>query len=102
MTGDLTFGGKESFLEREVMYAQRWLYAKGVFVQEESRNPVDVELDSFLQNCCDGGRPRANLEVALADVVAVILSNQAMDEGRKVCFNETDKMGVAPDTHKTS
>jgi len=26
----------------------------------------------------------------------VILSNQAMDEGRKVYFNEIDKMGVAP------
>jgi hypothetical protein len=25
--------------------------------------------------------------------VAVILSNQAMDEGRKVYFNEIDKMG---------
>jgi len=102
MTGDLTFGGKESFLEREVMYAQRWLYAKGVFVQEESRNPVDVELESFFRNCRDGGRPKADLEIGLADAVAVILSNQAMDEGRKVYFNEIDKMGTAPGTHMTS
>jgi hypothetical protein len=102
MTGDLTFDGKESFLEREVKYARRWLYSKGVLVQEESRNPVDVELESFFQNCRDGGRPRANLEVGLADTVAVILSNQAMDEGRKVYFSEMDKMGVAPDMHRTS
>ena len=102
MTGDLTFDGKESFLEREVKYARRWLYSKGVFVQEESRNPVDVELESFFQNCRDGGRPRANLEIGMADAVAVILSNLAMDEGRKVYFNEIDKMGVAPDTHMTS
>jgi hypothetical protein len=34
--------------------------------------------------------------------VAVILSNQAMDEGRKVYFNEIDKMGVGPNTHMTS
>ncbi|HEY1221816.1 MAG TPA: Gfo/Idh/MocA family oxidoreductase [Bryobacteraceae bacterium] len=102
MTGDLAFEGKESFLEREVKYARRWLYSKGILVQEEERNPVDVELESFFQHCRDGGRPRANLEIGLADAVAVILSNQAMDEGRKVYFNEIDKMGVAPDSRITS
>ena len=102
MTGDLTFNGRESFLEREVKYARRWLYSKGVFVQEESRNPVDVELESFFRNCRDGGRPRADLDVGLADAVAVILSNQSMDEGRKVYFNEIGKMGVAPDPPKTA
>jgi predicted dehydrogenase len=102
MTGDLAFNGKESFLEREVKYARRWLYSKGVFVQEESRNPVDVELESFFRNCRDGGRPKADLEIGLADSVAVILSNLAMDEGRKVYFNEIDKMGNTPETNKTA
>ena len=37
--------------------------------------------------------PKANLEVGMADSIAVILSNQAMDEGRKVYFNEIEKMG---------
>jgi len=101
MTGDLSFDGRESFFEREVKYARRWLYAKGVFAQEESRNPVDVELETFLQNCRDGGRPRADVEVGLADAAAVILSNQSMDEGRKVYFSEIDKMGVVPDSRKT-
>ena len=101
MTGELAFDGKESFLEREVKYARRWLYSKGVFLQEEQRNPVDVELETFFQNCRDGGRPRADLETGMADAVAVILSNQAMDEGRKVYFNEIDKMGVGPDSRKT-
>jgi len=93
MTSDLVFTGKEGFLDREVKFARRWLYAKGVFVQEEQRNPVDVELESFFQNCRDGQRPKADLEIGLADSVAVILSNLAMDEGRKVYFNEMDKMG---------
>jgi predicted dehydrogenase len=92
-TSDLAFTGKESFLEREVKFARRWLYAKGVFMQEESRNPVDVELESFFQNCRDGQRPKADLEAGLADSVAVILSNLAMDEGRKVYFSEIEKMG---------
>jgi hypothetical protein len=93
LTGDLEITGKEGFLDREVRFARRWLTAKGVMVQEEQRNPVDIELESFFQNCRDGQRPRADLEVGLADSVAVILSNLAMDEGRKVYFTEMDKMG---------
>ncbi|MBZ5625647.1 MAG: Gfo/Idh/MocA family oxidoreductase [Acidobacteriia bacterium] len=93
MTSDLNFTGKESFLDREVKFARRWLTAKGVMMQEEQKNPVDVELESFFQNCRDGQRPLAHLEVGLADSVAVILSNLAMDEGRKVYFNEIEKMG---------
>ena len=88
---DLALTGKESFLEKETKFAKRWLYAKGVMVQEEQRNPVDVELESFFNNCRDGGTPRANIDVGLADSVAVILSNQAMDEKRRVDFSEMEK-----------
>jgi predicted dehydrogenase len=104
MTSDLQFTGKESFLDREAKFARRWLMAKGVMTQEEVDNPVDVELDSFFQNCRDGGKPKADVEVGLADSIAVILSNIAMDEGRKVYFNEIDKMGVGqPEPmHKTT
>ena len=35
------------------------------------------------------------------DAVAVILSNLAMDEGRKVYFNEIDKMGLEPEKKRT-
>ena len=93
MTSDLQFTGKESFFDREVKFARRWLTAKGVMLQEEQRNPVDVELESFFQNCRDGKRPRADVETGLADSVAVILSNLAMDEGRRVYFKEMETMG---------
>ena len=93
MTSDLNFTGKESFIDKEVKFAKRWLTTKGVMVQEEQRNPVDVELESFFDCCRTGKTPKANLEVGMADSVAVILSNQAMDEGRKVYFNEIEKMG---------
>src|SRR5262249_32202875 len=96
LTSDLAMTGNESFFQKEVKFAKRWLTTKGVMVQEEQRNPVDVELESFFKNCRDGGKPRADLEVGLADAVAVILSNQAMDEGRKVYFNEIEKMGKGP------
>jgi predicted dehydrogenase len=85
--------GKESFLEREMKFARRWLYSKGVMVPEEDRNPVDVELESFLESTRSGVRPKADLEIGLADSTAVILSNLAMDEGRRVYFNEIEKMG---------
>ncbi len=97
-TPDLAFSGNEGFFSREAKFARRWLTAKGVMVQEESRNPVDVELESFFNSCRDGVKPKADLEVGMADAVAVILSNLAMDEGRKVYFNEIDKMGL--DTKK--
>jgi len=93
MTSDLAFTGKESFFEKEVKFAKRWLTTKGVMVQEEPRNPVDTELESFFNCCKTGQKPRADIEVGMADAVAVILSNLAMDEGRKVYFNEIEKMG---------
>jgi predicted dehydrogenase len=93
LTSDLEFSGNENFLNREMKFARRWLTSKGVIMQEEQRNPVDVELESFFQNCRDGKRPRADLEAGLADSVAVILSNIAMEEGRKVYFNEMEKLG---------
>jgi len=93
MTSDMEFTGKESFLDREVKFARRWLTSKGVMIQEEQGNPVDVELDTFFKNCREGGKPLADLEVGLADSIAVILSNIAMDENRKVYFSEIDKMG---------
>ncbi|MGD0498337.1 MAG: Gfo/Idh/MocA family oxidoreductase [Bryobacteraceae bacterium] len=96
MTSDLQFTNDESFFSREAKFARRWLTAKGVLVQEEAKNPVDTELESFFQHCRDGGTPRANLEVGMNDAIAVILSNLCMDEGRKVYFNEMEKMGLAP------
>ena len=60
----------------------------------EDRNPVDTELESFLNDVKTGARPRADVEVGLADATAVLLSNLAMDENRRVYFNEIDKMGT--------
>jgi predicted dehydrogenase len=96
MTSDLEFTGKEGFLDREVKFARRWLTSKGVMIQEEPRNPVDVELESFFQNCHDLQKPKADLEIGLADSIAVMLSNLAMDEGRKVYYNEMEKLGLTP------
>jgi predicted dehydrogenase len=84
---------KDSFVQRELKFARQWLYSKGIMTPEDDRNPVDVELESFLECVRTGARPLADLEVGLADSAAVILANLAMDEGRRVQFSEIDKMG---------
>lgn len=84
---------QESFIEREMKFARRWLYQKGVMVPEEDRNPVDVELESFFNDIKRLGRPKADLEVGLHDSAAVMLANRCMYEERKVLFSEIDNMG---------
>ncbi|MBV8833944.1 MAG: Gfo/Idh/MocA family oxidoreductase [Acidobacteriaceae bacterium] len=84
----------DPFLTRESKLARRWLYSKGIITPEEDRNPVDTELISFLEDAKRGARPKADVEVGLADSTAVMLSNLAMDENRRVYFSEIDKMGL--------
>jgi|SRR5579884_498787 len=85
----------DSFISREVKYAKRWLYTKGVLVPEEIRDPVAVELEDFLLCVRDGKKPKADLTVGLNDSIGVILSNIAMREERKVKFSEIETLGAA-------
>ena len=85
---------KDSFLLRESKLARRWLYSKGIITPEEDRNPVDTQLISFLNDSRRRAKPKAGVEVGLADSTAVILSNIAMDEGRRVFFKEMDTLGT--------
>lgn len=91
-----TVTGKESFLERELKFARQWLYKKGVMVPEEDRNPVDIQLEEFCKCVRTGAKPRADMHLGLADSSMVILANKALDEGRRVYFNEMEKLGTEP------
>jgi hypothetical protein len=62
-------------------------------IPEEDVNPVETELWSFFNDSMSGGHPKADVEVGLADSTAVILSNMAMDQNRRVYFNEIDNLG---------
>jgi predicted dehydrogenase len=88
--------GNESFIQKELKFARQWLYAKGIMVPEEGKNPVDTAMESFFNDVRTGGRPKADLEVGLADSTACILANLAMDEGRRVYMNEIEKLGKVP------
>lgn len=87
--------GGDGFMNRELKYARRWLYTKGVMVPEEDKNPVDNELESFLECCHDGKHAVADVEVGLNDSTAVMLSNMSCDLERRVNFSDMDKLGVA-------
>jgi hypothetical protein len=54
---------------------------------------VDTELESFFDCTRTGKKPLADMEIGLGDSAMVILSNLAMDEGRRVYFSEIEKMG---------
>lgn len=86
----------DPFFERERGFARQWLASKGVLMSDEDRNPVETELESFFNDVKRGGHPIADMEVGLSDAIAVIMSNAAMDENRRVYFSEMDKMGRNP------
>jgi predicted dehydrogenase len=88
--------GDESFLGREAKFLRRWLYSKGVTLPEEDRNPTDVQMENFFNCCRTGDSPKADLETGLRSATAVILSNLAMEEERRVEFTEIGKMGLDP------
>jgi hypothetical protein len=92
------FRGDESFLDREMKYFRRWLYAKGIMLPQEDRDPAEVQMESFLNCCRAGERPKAGLEIGLANSAAVILSNLAMDEERRVSFSEIEKLVRSTDS----
>jgi predicted dehydrogenase len=83
---------KKSFLENEKLYAMNWMFNKGLMTPEEKRNPVDTELDEFFISCQTGKKPLADLEIGLHDSIGVMMANKAMDENRRVYFNELEKM----------
>ncbi len=84
--------GDETFLEKELKYARRWLYSKGIMVPREEKNAVDAQLESFFASCRTGKPPKADLEAGLNSVETILLANLAMDEGRRVRPSEMEKL----------
>lgn len=77
-----------SFIQKEVGFAKRWLATKGWYDFQEPRDPVFVELEHFLLCVRDGLKPIADVHVGAADALAVIYSNRAMEEDRRVYWPE--------------
>jgi predicted dehydrogenase len=91
--------GTESFLGQEAKFFKRWLYQQGLKYPVEERSPIGVQMESFFNCCRTGDSPTADLETGLRNATAVILSNLAMEEERRVNFTEIDKLGLPGATH---
>lgn len=74
----------QSFVDKEMGYAKRWLAGKGWYDVREPRDPVYNELEHFLLCVRDGLKPVADVHVGASDAECVIYSNRAMDEDRRV------------------
>jgi predicted dehydrogenase len=83
--------GDESFLAREMKYARRWLYAKGIALPQEDRSAVDAQLEGFFESCQTGKPVKADLDAGINASVATIMANRAMDESRKVLYSEMER-----------
>ena len=90
------------FIDKEIFFAKTWAYRKGILRPSETVDPEYAELSSFLTDVATGGRPRADIEVGLQDSIAVILANYAMDEQRKVSFNEIHNLAGEQPTEISS
>jgi predicted dehydrogenase len=86
--------GEVGFIAKEVEYAKRWMYRKGILSPSASVHEEYGELESFLDCVLTGAKPNSDIEVGLQDSVAVMLSNLAMDQERKIYFSEIEAMGL--------
>jgi predicted dehydrogenase len=80
MTGD------ESFLDREMKYMRRWLYARGVMLPEEDTHPVAAQLAGFFDCVREANRPKAGVDAGLNNAQSVMFAQQALDGGQRVRF----------------
>ncbi len=92
--GVLIYPDQESldngFVDREFRYAKHWLASIGIYDYEEPHDPNWSELSNFLASIREGKPVAAPLEVGMADALAVIYANRAIDTGQKVMWPKKD------------
>ncbi len=76
--------GNQGFLDREMLYAKRWLASMGIYEYEEPHDPKWSELSNFMASIRDGKPIACSLDVGMADARAVIYGNRAVDTGTTV------------------
>ena len=74
----------QGFLDRELLYAKRWLASMGIYEYEEPHDPKWSELSNFMASIRDGKPIACPLDVGMADARAVIYGNRAVDTGNTV------------------
>jgi predicted dehydrogenase len=80
----------QGFLDREMLYAKRWLASMGIYEYEEPHEPYWMELTNFLASIRDGKPIACPLEIGMADARAVLYGNRAIDTGTTVHWPKKD------------
>jgi hypothetical protein len=73
-------------MDREMQYARRWLASMGIYEYEEPHEPRWYELKNLMASIREGNPVAAPLDVGVADALAVIYGNRAVDTGQKVLW----------------
>jgi predicted dehydrogenase len=76
--------GEAAFVDREWLFAKRWLASMGIYKYEEPHDPWWSEMSSFLASIREGKPVVAPLEIGVADAQGVIYGNRAVETGQKV------------------
>jgi predicted dehydrogenase len=76
--------GETRFIDREFLYAKRWLASMGIYKYEEPHDPWWSEMSNFLATIREGKPIVAPLEIGVADAQGVIYGNRAVETGQKV------------------
>ncbi|TAM83842.1 MAG: Gfo/Idh/MocA family oxidoreductase [Acidobacteria bacterium] len=74
----------QGFLDREVLYAKRWLASMGIYEYEEPHEPYWMELSNFMASIRDGKPNACGIDIGMADARAVIYGNRTVDTGAPV------------------
>jgi hypothetical protein len=72
------------FVDRELLYARRWLASMGIYEYEEAHDPWWSEMSNFFASIREGKPVIAPLEIGVADAEGVIYGNHAVETGQKI------------------
>jgi predicted dehydrogenase len=80
--------GNQGFVQREMLYANRWLASMGIYEYEEPHEPYWMELSNFMASIRDGKPVACPIDVGMADARCVIYGNRAIDTGTTVYWSK--------------
>lgn len=76
----------DTFMDREVKYAKRWLASMGIYDYEEPHDPWYTEMTNFLASIREGKPVFSSLDVGLSAARAAIYADRAVYTGQKVLW----------------
>ncbi len=86
-------GANTPFVDRELLFAKRWLASLGIYKYEEPHDPYWSEMANFFASIREGKPVVAPLSIGVSDALGVIYGNRALDSGQKVYWPNQQPQG---------